>query len=189
MIELKRQITTWKGTKKVILNSMSSGTKLLPSPSPSLTPPPPSLHAFFHHFALSNRAPQNGPYPLLHLTQLTRSARWMALCLATWTPCAQGPSYGSTSWLTPGAPGKVGRGIPGSPSLLWMAVADTIWADDMAAMCCRALSFAVWSLKVTVTHRINTQHMATGQLKQAQPRAQGLKYGATKKAKKANMHR
>jgi len=36
--------------------------------------------------------------------------------------------------LTPAAPGKAGRGMPGRPSLLWMAVAETIWAEDMEAI-------------------------------------------------------
>lgn len=41
--------------------------------------------------------------------------------------------------------GKAGRGMPGRPSLLWMAVAETIWAEDIEAMLCRALSFTAWS--------------------------------------------
>lgn len=40
---------------------------------------------------------------------------------------------------------KLGWGRPARPSLLWMAVADTIWADDMAAMLWSALSFTLWS--------------------------------------------
>lgn len=41
---------------------------------------------------------------------------------------------------TAGQPGPRARA-----SLLWKAVAEMIWADDMAAMLCRALSFAAWS--------------------------------------------
>lgn len=51
--------------------------------------------------------------------------------------------------LTPGAAGKLGWGRPASPSLLWMAVADTIWAEDMAAMLWSALSFTLWSYSGT----------------------------------------
>lgn len=50
-----------------------------------------------------------------------------------------------------GAPGYPGRteelnpaGKPGNPearALLWMAPADTIWAEDIAAILCKALSF------------------------------------------------
>lgn len=46
-------------------------------------------------------------------------------------------------FLTPAAPGKAGRGMPGKPSLLWIAVAETICAEDMDAMLWRALSFTV----------------------------------------------
>lgn len=51
--------------------------------------------------------------------------------------------------LTPGAAGKLGWGRPARPSLLWMAVADTIWAEDMAAMLWSALSFTLWSYSGT----------------------------------------
>ena len=40
--------------------------------------------------------------------------------------------------------GKLARTMPGS-SLLCMAVAETIWAEDMAEMLCRAFSLALWS--------------------------------------------
>lgn len=40
--------------------------------------------------------------------------------------------------------GKLARTIPGS-SLLCMAVAETIWAEDMEEMLCRAFSLAFWS--------------------------------------------
>lgn len=52
--------------------------------------------------------------------------------------------------VTCALPGKVARTIPGS-SLLCMAVAETIWADDMEEMLCRAFSLAFWSCK-THTH-------------------------------------
>lgn len=51
--------------------------------------------------------------------------------------------------LTPVAPGKVGRGSPASPSRLWMAVAETICAEDMAAILLITSFFTVWSFKDT----------------------------------------
>ncbi len=47
------------------------------------------------------------------------------------------------------APGKVGRGSPASPSRLWMAVAETICAEDMAAILLIASFFRVWSFNDT----------------------------------------
>lgn len=51
--------------------------------------------------------------------------------------------------LTPVAPGKEGRGSPASPSRLWMAVAETICAEDMAAILLIASFFTVWSFNDT----------------------------------------
>lgn len=79
-----------------------------------------------------------GPAASVAALPLT-ATRWgggMELDRAKWA--------GAASGLTP-APGKAGRGMPGSPSLLWMAVAETIWAEDMEAMLWRALSFTAWS--------------------------------------------
>lgn len=61
--------------------------------------------------------------------------------------------------LTP-APGKAGRGMPGRPSLLWIAVAETIWAEDMEAMLWRALSFTAWSLNSS--HKRLSTHTERG---------------------------
>lgn len=51
--------------------------------------------------------------------------------------------------LTPVDPGKVARGSPASPSRLWMAVAETICAEDMAAILLIASFFTDWSFNGT----------------------------------------
>ena len=50
--------------------------------------------------------------------------------------------YGGLSGVAPGIPKPA---IPIAAALLCIAVAETIWADDMAAILCRALSFVFWS--------------------------------------------
>lgn len=51
--------------------------------------------------------------------------------------------------------------MPGRPSLLWIAVAETIWAEDMEAMLWRALSFTAWSL-MAATKGLSTRSGKTG---------------------------
>lgn len=50
--------------------------------------------------------------------------------------------------LTCALPGNEAWTIPGR-SLLWIAVAETIWAEDMEEMLCNALSLAFWSCTAT----------------------------------------
>lgn len=85
------------------------------------------------------------PWHVLHLGNIHWPVIWTiaAVCSSD-----VGSKYGcviGSGFLTPAAPGKAGRGMPGRPSLLWMAVAETICAEDIDAMLWRALSFTVWS--------------------------------------------
>lgn len=49
--------------------------------------------------------------------------------------------------LTPPAVGYAGLDRPWSAILFWKAVGEMIWAEDMVAILCRALSLAAWSYR------------------------------------------
>lgn len=117
MIELKRQITTWKGTKKVILNSMSSGTKLLPSPSPSLTLPLSRAPCFLSPFCTQQQGATKWSLPSLTPDPINKKRQVDGSVLGHVDPMRSGPIIVDPPHDLPPAPlGRWGVGSLAAPA-------------------------------------------------------------------------
>lgn len=70
---------------------------------------------------------------------------WLLLCPSLESEYCGG-GYPDTGYrLTPPVVGYAGLARPWRAILFWKAVGEMIWAEDMLAILCRALSLATWS--------------------------------------------